>query len=228
MNNQKQLVMRPAYRMMTLILSESQSNQFAQLAKEKHICDGIIIPGKGTIKSTVLNFLGLKSQKRIVIDVLLENEKTSSVLDYVTEKLKLHEPNHGIAYTTAVSVADYKEGTENSLGDSGEGEEKSMFKKLTVIVNRGMADDVMDIARRSGARGGTILHGKGTGSECGAKLFGIDIEPEKELIIIILPNDLVEKVIVDLYEELQLNVPGNGILFTEPVWDVRGLFEGME
>ena len=37
-------------------------------------------------------------------------------------------------------------------------EDEGMFKKLTVIVNRSMADDVMDIAREFGAKGGTILH----------------------------------------------------------------------
>ena len=47
------------------------------------------------------------------------------------------------------------------------------------------------------AYGGTILHG-GTGFEYPAKLFGIEIEPEKELLIIIIPNDLAEKVVHDL------------------------------
>ena len=225
-NKQNQMVLQPSFSMMTLILNEQQTNTFIHLAKDEHIRDGIIIPGKGTINSSVLNFLGLKNQKRMVIDVLVEKEKVAKILDIVTEKLKLNEPNHGIVYTTSVSAPACFSAQEESETYAEHREEENMFKKLTVIVNRGMADDVMDIARKAGVTGGTILHGRGTGSECAAKLFGIEIEPEKELLMMIVPNDLTEKVVHDLFEELQLCVPGNGILFTEPVWDVRGLFQG--
>lgn len=100
-----------------------------------------------------------------------------------------------------------------------------MFQKLTVIVDRGMAEDVMDIARRAGVRGGTILHGRGAGAEMATKLFGIEIEPEKELVLILVPSELIKKVIEDLTTELQLDEPGKGILFVEPILETRGLFE---
>ena len=82
----------------------------------------------------------------------------------------------------------------------------------------------MDIAYKSGVKGGTIVHGRGP-AENAAKVFGIEIEPEKELVIILMPSGLVDKVVNDIYQELQLEVPGNGILFVEPILDVRGLFE---
>lgn len=39
-------------------------------------------------------------------------------------------------------------------------EDNAMFKKITIVVNLGMADDIMDITCAAGARGGTILHGR--------------------------------------------------------------------
>lgn len=56
-------------------------------------------------------------------------------------------------------------------------------------------------------------------------MFGVEIEPEKELVIILTPNDLVEQVVHALSEELRLEEPGKGILFVEPILDTRGLFE---
>lgn len=100
-----------------------------------------------------------------------------------------------------------------------------MYKKLTVIVNRGSADEVMDIAKKSGVKGGTVLHGRGTGSESVAKLFGIEIAPEKELIIMLLPESKVDKVVGELCSKLKFDEHGNGILFVEPVLDVKGLVE---
>ena len=88
-----------------------------------------------------------------------------------------------------------------------------------------MAEDVMDIARKAGATGGTILRGRGTASEIAVKLLGMEIEPEKELVMILLPSDLTEKVVNTLYNELKLDIPGNGVLFVESVLSVHGLFD---
>ena len=43
--------------------------------------------------------------------------------------------------------------------------------------------------------------------------------------MILMPNDLIDKVVNDLFQELKLDNPGNGILFVEPILDVRGLFD---
>ncbi|MFA5229514.1 MAG: P-II family nitrogen regulator [Candidatus Paceibacterota bacterium] len=214
------------FQILSLILSEHHCQKFVRISKVKGISDGIIVLGKGTVKNATLNLLGIKSQKKEVINILLEKERAKDVLDYFTKELQLHEPGNGIAYTAPVIIAgqiiNNKQGTWNTVhGMEGE----SMFKKLTVVVNRGMAEDVMDIARKSGVKGGTILHGRGTGSEVKAKLFGMEIEPEKELVMILLKSDLLDKVVNDLYQELQLGIPGNGILFVEPILDVRGLFD---
>ena len=58
-----------------------------------------------------------------------------------------------------------------------------MHDLILTIVERGYADDVMDAAKAAGARGGTILHARGTGSKEAEKFFGIIVQPEKELIL---------------------------------------------
>ena len=211
---------------MTLILSEQQCQKFIRLAQEKDVRGGMIIIGRGTVKSATLNLLGIKSQKKIVVNILLEKEKAIKALDFFAKELQLYEPGHGIVYTSPVTIADQiinkKQGTLNTVqGIEGE----SMFKKLTVVVNRGMAEDVMDIARKAGATGGTILHGRGTGSEFTTKFFGMEIEPEKELVMIIMPSDLIDKVVNNLFYELHLDMADKGILFVEPIVEVRGLID---
>lgn len=225
-NQTKALTAGKAYLIATLILNEHQCHKFVHIAKEKDIRGGIVVLGKGTVKSATLNLLGIKSQKKQIISVLLERENSKEMLDIITKELQLNEPGHGIAYTTPVTISSQIINNEQSTLNTMQGiEGESMYKKLTVIVNRGMAEDVMDIARRSGVTGGTIMHGRGTGSEYTEKLFGMEIEPERELVIILMRDELVEKVVNDLFQELQLDNPGNGILFVEPVVDVRGLVD---
>ncbi|MGI6279979.1 MAG: P-II family nitrogen regulator [Acutalibacteraceae bacterium] len=218
----KEQPVKQPFLMLTLILSEHQCNKFAHLIKEKDIRKGIILIGRGTVKNATLNLIGIKSQKKEIVSLLLEKEKANELLDFFTREFQLKKPGHGIAYTTPVIIAGQtnKQDTQNKeLVLGGEG----MYKKLTVVVNRGMAEDVMDIALKSGVKGGTILHGRGTGTEFTKKVFGMEIEPEKELVMILMPDELVEKVIDDLHKELKLDIPGNGILFVEPVLEVRGL-----
>ena len=221
----KALSIKNNYLIMTLILSENQCHKFAHKAKEKGIRGALVLLGRGTVKNHTLNLLGIKSQKKEIVSVLVEKDEAGSLLDYFTKEFMLNEPGHGIAFTTPVAIArqiiDYKDSWDKFHDIGG----NCMYKKLTVIVNRGMAEDVMDIARRSGVTGGTIMHGRGTGSEYTQKLFGLEIEPEKELVMILMPSELVDKVVNDIYQELHLENPGNGILFVEPIVEVRGLFD---
>lgn len=215
---------------LTLILNENQCHKCIRYAREKGIKGVMVTIGRGTVDNAVLNLLGIKSQKKEIVQFLLEKEKAPELLEYFTSKLQLHEPGHGIAFTTPVIaiVGLGHHEMEHIESDSHlvqSMEEKGMFQKLTVIVDRGMAEDVMDIARRAGVRGGTILHGRGAGAEMATKLFGIEIEPEKELVLILVPSELIKKVIEDLTTELQLDEPGKGILFVEPILETRGLFE---
>lgn len=221
----KDLTIEYTYLSMTLILNEHQCHKFIHLAKEKKIHGIMVLLGKGTVKNVALHWLGIKSQKRQIVSMIVKKEDALDLLDYFSSELQLNEPGHGIAYMTPIATAKQiinKQGAWDRLHDV---EVEYMYKKLTVIVNRGMAEDVMDIARKSGVTGGTIIHGRGTGSEYTEKLFGIEIEPEKELVMILMPGELVEKVVSDIYQELNLENPGNGILFVEPVVEVRGLLK---
>lgn len=216
--------------MLTLILSENQSNKCVRLLKEKELNDGMVIIGRGTVSSSVLNILGIKNQRKDIVQILLKKDKAEEILDYFDDVLQLKKPGHGIAYTTPVIFASGLTGQETdnrqvAANTDKNPEGKSMFNKMTVIVDRGMSNDVMEIALKEGVRGGTILHGRGAGAEIATNLFGVKIEPEKELVIILMPNDLVDKVANALSEELHLDEPGKGILFVEPIIDTRGLLE---
>ncbi len=229
----ERLMEDPAFseaRVLTLILSENQSHKCIRLAKEKGIRGGMVVMGKGTVDSAVLNLLGIKNQKKEIVSYLLKKDQAEEVLDYLDDELQLKKPGHGIAYITpamkAAGLLERGRDRKCYVRNRAEGAEvEIMFKKLNVIVDRGMGEDVMDIAREAGVRGGTILHGRGAGAEIATKLFGVEIEPEKELVIILTADALIDKVVQALFHELELDKPGKGILFIEPILETRGLIE---
>ena len=63
-----------------------------------------------------------------------------------------------------------------------EGMENSM---ILVTVNQGFTEEVMETARKAGARGGTIIHARWAGSESVEEFYGITVQQEKEVIAIV-------------------------------------------
>ena len=96
------------------------------------------------------------------------------------------------------------------------------------IVNSGYSELVMDAAKKLGARGGTVINARGTASKDAEKFFNITIEPEKEIVMILVPSAIKDDVLHALYQEAGLDTPGQGIAFALPVDSVVGLSSGEE
>ena len=91
------------------------------------------------------------------------------------------------------------------------------------IVNSGFADEVMDAARQFGAGGGTVLRARGTANPNAEKLFNIAIQPDKEIVMILVDATIKDDILHALYKAVGLNTPGQGIAFSMPVESVVGL-----
>lgn len=104
------------------------------------------------------------------------------------------------------------------------------FQHQTIfcIVNSGYSEQVMDAAKKLGARGGTILNARGTANKNAETFFGITIQPEKEIVMIVVPTAIKDSLLHALYKEVGLDTPGQGIAFALPVDGVVGLSEEPE
>lgn len=91
------------------------------------------------------------------------------------------------------------------------------------IVNAGFSEAVMDAAKEVGARGGTILNARGTANKEAESLFQIAIQPEKEIVMILVDVKIKDAVLHALYQKAGLDTMGQGIAFSLPVDNVVGL-----
>jgi nitrogen regulatory protein PII len=101
------------------------------------------------------------------------------------------------------------------------------FECILCIVNAGFSENVMDAAKAAGARGGTVLHARGTGAKEAETFFGITVQEEKEMVMILVPAEIKADVLHTLYHAVGLNTPGQGIAFSLPVDEVVGIGEGL-
>lgn len=101
-----------------------------------------------------------------------------------------------------------------------------MYQIINTIVEKGQAERVIDAAVSAGSRGGTIINGRGSSIHETARLFGMTIEPEKEIVLILAPVEDVKRIVDTIYEEMDLQAPGNGVVFVQDLARVRGLYAG--
>lgn len=100
---------------------------------------------------------------------------------------------------------------------------KFKHEVIFCIVNAGFSDSVMDAAKQFGARGGTVIHARGTANKEAEKLFEITVQPEKEIVMILVPTEIKNDILHALYKAVGLNTPGQGIAFSMPVDEAVGL-----
>ena len=94
---------------------------------------------------------------------------------------------------------------------------------IFAIVNGGYAEDVMDVAKEHGARGGTIINARGVAREEAAAFFGFTLHQEKEILMIVVEKGIRDAVLNGIYKAMGMSKKATGIVFSLPVSDVAGL-----
>ncbi|MDY0275988.1 MAG: P-II family nitrogen regulator [Desulfomicrobium sp.] len=97
---------------------------------------------------------------------------------------------------------------------------------IITIVNKDWGNVVIDAAKEAGAKGATVLHGRGCGAENIPHLFGIPIEPEKDIVLNAVPTSISQQVMEAIAKSAALCKPGTGISLCLPLSGAVGLFQG--
>jgi nitrogen regulatory protein PII len=95
------------------------------------------------------------------------------------------------------------------------------FELVVAVVRRGMGDKAVAAAVEKGARGVTIISGRSAGSDEAERVFGLAIEPERDVILATSPCGISDKVAEAIDEVADVTTPGNGYILILPV--ARGL-----
>jgi len=96
------------------------------------------------------------------------------------------------------------------------------YKLIITIVHKGKAEKVIEVSRKAGATGGTILAGHGAAVRL---LLGISVEPEREIVLTLMEESKVQAVIEALEQEMDLREPHKGIAFILSLDRVVGLYQ---
>jgi len=102
------------------------------------------------------------------------------------------------------------------------------FKLILSSVKTDITDHIVDAAKGAGATGATIIPARGTGIKEAKTFFGLSLEAQTDIILLLVEEHLVTKILDSIKDAGKFHKPGTGIAFVVPVDHVVGLESQME
>jgi len=97
------------------------------------------------------------------------------------------------------------------------------YNAVFVVLPRGTAEHVMNVAKEAGAQGGTILLARGTGAHEAKTFLGLTVDIAKEVLFVLIDEKDTERILEAMVEAGHLEKPGTGIAFVMSVDKTVGL-----
>lgn len=224
-----------ALRMLFTIVDRGKGESVAQLLGQEGVMIHDILLGNGTAHKDLLSLLGLRDTAKDVVISFVQSKVAERAMAKLNFALEIDLPGKGIAFTVPIgSVGGARTLQYMMSADSAEVQQENKEGKpmqmeqmknslVVTIVNRGYTDNVMEAARPAGAKGGTVLHARGAGTEEASKFFGITIQPEKEMVLILVSQEEKIPVMQAIARDVGPNTPAHGLVFSLPVDSVMGV-----
>ena len=215
----------PDFELLCVIVNYKLGSKILKYAKQYGVTGGTIFLGKGTIRNPILEFLELAESRKEIVLMAAEKATVNNALEELNIKFHFDKPNHGIAFSISLTnIIDAHYSNDHQKSEESRGVKDIMYNLIFTVVDRGKAERVVEAANKAGSRGATIINGRGSGIHETNKVFAMEIEPEKEIVLIISPSNLTDAITSSIRDELEINKPGNGIIFVQDVNKTYGLY----
>ena len=233
----------PEPKLLFFIVDWYQAQIASDILVAEHVRFHFLSKGMGTANSEILDLLGLGTGEKALVLCLEEASRIPLIIKEVRKILKFATPRAStrIAFTIPLSAINdpllllFKQNTNiygtiaamtANAGPQGEGgkmEKEFSHDLIVAIVNQGYSDDLVNTAREAGASGGTVINARGQAHEGAVKFFGVSVQDEKELILLLTSRAKKLPIMRAISETHGLNSKAHGIVFSLPVDSVTGV-----
>ncbi len=208
-----------------MIVNFGMGSKLMKAAKKCGVSGGTISLARGTVHSGIFDYMGLSDIRKEVLFLLTDRETAEQTLEKLNQEYKFCKPNHGIAFTTSVYTVIGARSCPCDHRNKERGADNTMYHVITTIVEKGRAENVIDAATKAGSKGGTIINARGSGIHETSRLFAMDIEPEKEIVLILSEVEATDAIVASIRESLHIDEPGKGIIYIQNVNNTYGIYK---
>lgn len=215
---------------MNLILSVIKPymlDALTEILDSLELTSSVVLLGHGTARPSMQELLGIESTEKRIVITTADAEKTAKLIGAQKKRLFIGMPGQGMI----VSVPIKSIGGKQAMAYLSGGEEKNAkyspefnfsYELIIAIANEGRTDDVMSAARAAGATGGTVIHGKGTGTDEEKKFLGVSIASEKEVILIVARSEQKTEIMRSIVKNAGTSTAAGAIVFSLPTSEIAG------
>lgn len=224
---------KPVFQMLFFIAPPKLMHKAVGLLKEEMVPVQYITHAQGTASSQMMDMLGLGGVEKDIMLSMLPKWAADKMLKKLRKALHLGMPNTGVAFTVSMSscsghmvklmeTVQPEEGETVLRRDKWE-EMDSGYSVILAIVNQGFSEETMNAARPVGATGGTVFHSRRIGSEETMKFWGISVQEEREVVLILASKEDKKAIMQAISKQCGMHSDANGIVLSLPVDGIVGV-----
>jgi nitrogen regulatory protein PII len=196
------------------IVERGKADKIIEQARKVGSQNQTVLLGRGTSRSRFFTTRALKQRPKEIVMIEADQSLDERLHQELGSALSLHKRHKGIAFTIPFDSVDHP---EEPLG-------QTEWQCILTIVDKGKAEACVKAARKAGAKGGTVIDGRGAGVPA-HYYVDLQIEPQKEIVIVLVPTERSEAIQEQIIDDLELNTTGAGMLLALPVSRATGLVE---
>ena len=182
-------------------------------------------PGRGTATSEIMDILGLGSSEKDILFSFATRSVARRLLSLLNGDLHRVVDTSGIVFDidlTAVNnlvaaAITYKTSNGKKGEEIVEMENKANSSLILVTCSRGCTEAVMDTAKKAGARGGTVFKARWSGGEELEQAYDLELNPEREIVAIVIPDEIRNKVMEAINREHGLKSDSQSMICSVPI-----------
>ena len=220
----------PSYQMLLLIATPKLADKAAELFASMNIPVQHRIGAKGTASSEIMDTLGFGSIDKSLLCATVPKASGDEMLEQLHSKLRLDAVNSGIAFTIPLTGAtnllvrmmNSIENKNNTRKDENTVTNNN-YTLIAAIVDRGFSGDVMESAKAAGASGGTVLHSRSIQSEQATSFWGMSVQEEKEIVLILARHETKKEIMHAISENCGMHSKAKGLVMSLPIDSVMGI-----
>ncbi|MDR2103650.1 MAG: P-II family nitrogen regulator [Treponema sp.] len=226
----------PVIKLLIFIIDWNKTKMVSSVFENEHVRFHFISKGRGTASSEILDVLGIGSSEKAVVLCLEQDVMVPVLLKEVRKKVGFQSTGAGIAFTVPLSGINHP--ILQVFKDSIHKNDKIVSEKekeadkmgteikhdlILSIINQGYSDEFMTVAREAGATGGTVINARGLAHQGPVKFFGVSVQDEKEIIIIVTNRDKKAPIMQAICQAYGITSKAEGVIFSLPVDKIMGL-----
>lgn len=220
------------YQLIVVIATPKLVDSAAEMFSKKNLPVQFRLSAEGTASSEIMDALGLGSTDKGILISGIPKSFSREMLKILHTELRLDSVNSGIAFTIPLTATNklllkmmQKIETDNVKPDEKKGDDlmETEYTLIAAIVDRGFGSDLMDTARTAGAGGGTIMHSRAIENEEASGFWGLSVQEEKEIVLIIAEHELKVPIMSAISEKFGMQSEAKGLVLSLPIDNIMGI-----